>query len=213
MYKILSLFITYKNLNMENLSLNAEIRTWDEKLKDIRVSKMVPAIVYWHSQESISIKVDYSEFLKTFRKSWESHIINLNVAWKWLDVLVHSVQKEPVSWDFLHVDFYAITKWETVHTKIHLEFVWSSEAVKEWAILEEHIKEIELKCLPKDLVDSFKVDLSLLKVVWDSIRVSDLGIDLTKYNILTSNSETIVSASKPAKVEVKEADVVATDTK
>jgi ribosomal protein L25 (general stress protein Ctc) len=54
---------------MENLSLNAEIRSGDEKLKDIRASKKLPAVVYGHSQKSMSIKLDYSEFLKTFRKS------------------------------------------------------------------------------------------------------------------------------------------------
>lgn len=188
---------------MEKLSLNAEIRSSLEKLKDLRISKKLPAVVYWHKQEPISLKLDYSEFLKTFRKSGESHIINLNIAWKEIEVLVHSVQKAPVSWDFIHADFYAITKWEKVHTKIHLEFVWNSEAVKEWAILEEHIKEIEIKCMPKDLVDSFEVDLSSLKEIWDSIRVSDLLIDSSKYEVLTNSNDIIAAATKPAKIEVK----------
>lgn len=199
---------------MEKLVLNAEIRTSLEKLKDLRASKILPAIVYWHSQEPISIKLDYSEFLKTFRKSWESHIIDLKIWGKELEVLVHSVQKDPVTWDYLHIDFYAITKWESVHTKIHLKFVWNSEAVKEWAILEEHIKELEIKCMPRDLVDSFEVDLSLLKEMWDSIRVSDLGIDSSKYNIITNHGDVIVSAAKPAKVEVKvEENTVVNETK
>lgn len=197
-----SFLFIIQNTNMENLSLNADIRSWDEKLRDIRTSKKLPAVVYGHSQKSISITLDYSEFLKTFRKSWESHIISLNVDHEKIDVLVHDFQKEPVSWDFIHVDFYAVTKWEKVHTHIHLEFIWNSPAVKEWAILEEHIKELEVKCLPSDLVDSFKVNLETLKAIGDSIRVSDLNIDSKKYNILTNHSDIIVSATKPAKLEV-----------
>jgi large subunit ribosomal protein L25 len=70
-----------------------------------------------------------------------------------------------VTGDFSHIDFYAITRGEKVHTKISLNFTGESLAVKEGNILDEHMKEIEVKCLPKDLVDSFEIDLSRLKEV------------------------------------------------
>lgn len=194
---------------MENLNLNAQARNTEEKLKDIRAAKMIPAVVYWKNQEPIAIKMDNSEFIKLFRISGESHIINLNIGKKSIEVLVHDYQKEPVKGDFLHVDFFAITKGEKVHTKIHLSFVGSSKAVKEWAILEEHLKEIDVKVLPKDLVDSFEVDLSKLENIGDVIRVSDLKIS-SKFDVLTNSDDIVALASKPAKVEVEE--VAATET-
>ena len=194
---------------MENLNLNAQARNTEEKLKDIRAAKMIPAVVYWKNQEPIAIKMDNSEFIKLFRISGESHIINLNIGKKSIEVLVHDFQKEPVKGDFLHVDFFAITKGEKVHTKIHLSFVWSSKAVKEWAILEEHLKELDVKVLPKDLVDSFEVDLSKLENIGDVIRVSDLKIS-SKFDVLTPNDDIVALASKPAKVEVEE--VATTET-
>lgn len=187
---------------MENLNLNAEIRTTEERLSEVRTSKLVPAVVYGKHQEPILIKIDYSDFLRTFRKSGESHIINLRIENKVIEVLVHEVQREPISGDFLHIDFFAITKGEKVHTKIHLKIVWLSQAVKEWAILEEHMKEIEVKVLPKDLIDSIEVDISTLKEMWDSIRISDLNIDTNKFDILTPN-DIVVSANKPAKIEIE----------
>jgi len=54
---------------MEKLSLSAEVRNTEEKLSEIRTNKMVPGVVYGHSQEPIALKVDNSSFLKTFRKS------------------------------------------------------------------------------------------------------------------------------------------------
>ena len=195
---------------MENLNLNAEIRTTEEKLSELRTSKLVPAVVYGKHQEPILIKMDNSDFLRIFRKSGESHIINLKVDWKEIEVLVHEVQKEPISGDFLHIDFYAVTKWEKVHTKIHLKFIWVSQAVKEWAILEEHIKEVEVKVLPKNLVDFFEVDLSDLKEMWDSIRLSELKIDTSKFDVITPD-DIVVSASKPAKIIVET--VVETEVK
>ena len=188
---------------MEELILNAEIRTTEEKTRELRASSTVPAIVYGKHQEPILLKMDYSEFLRAYRKFGESHIINLK-AWKeTLEVLIHEIQREPVSGDFLHIDFYAITRGEKVHTKIALNFVWDSQAVKEWALLDEHIKEIEVKVLPRNLVDAIDVDLSLLKEIWDSIKLSELGIDTEKFEILTAETA-VVTAAKPAKIEVIE---------
>ncbi len=192
---------------MEKLNLNAEIRTIEEKTSEVRSSKMVPAIVYGRHQEPISIKIDNSDFLRTFRKSGESHIINLKTGEKNIEVLVHQVQREPVTWEFLHIDFFAITRWEKVHTKIPLNFIWISQAVKEWAVLNEQIKEIDVKVLPKNLVDAIDVDISILKEIWDTIRLSDLNIDSSKFEVLTAD-DVVISASKPAKIEIEEVTVV-----
>lgn len=189
---------------MENLSLTAEVRNTSEKLKEIRASKMLPGVVYGHKQEAISIKLNYSDFLRTFRKSGESHIINLTVDGKNIEVLVHDVQKNVITDDFTHVDFYAVTKGETVTTKIHLNFTGESQAIKEGAILDEHLKEVEVKCLPQDLVDAINVDLSVLKEMGDSIRVSELAVDASKLQILNNADDIVVSATRPAKVETTE---------
>lgn len=185
---------------MENINLNADIRTTEEKLSEVRSSKMVPAIVYGKHQEAILLKMDNSEFLRTFRKAWESHIINLKAGKDEMEVLVHDIQREPVSGDFLHIDFYAITRGEKVTTKVSLLFIGESKAIKEWAILEEHIKEIEIKVLPKDLIDNIEVDLSKLEEIGDSIKISELNINAEKIKIVTADT-IVVSATKPAKVE------------
>jgi len=184
---------------MEKITLTAEIRNADEKNKEIRANKEIPAVVYGKNQEPINIKVSFSDFLKTFRKSGESNIINLKVGKKEIEVLVHDFQKEPVTGDFIHIDFYALTRGEVVTTNITLNFVGNSEAVKEWGILEELNKEIEVKCLPKNLTDHFDVDISILKDFWDNIKVSDLNLG-KDFEILTPADEVLVLVAKP-KVE------------
>lgn len=196
---------------MENLNLNAQIRKDDEKLNEVRNSKMIPAVVYGKKQEAIKIKVDYSEFLKLFRVSGESHIINLDVEGKKIEVLVHEIQYAPVNWSYLHVDFIAVTKWEKVHTKIHLEFKGVSNAVKEGGILEEHLKEVEVKVLPKNLVDSIEVDLSKLEEIGDSIKVSDLNVDSSKIEVLNNSDDVVAVVSKPRKAKEEEEEETTTE--
>ncbi len=184
---------------MEKITLTAEIRNADEKNKEIRANKEIPAVVYGKNQEPINIKVSFSDFLKTFRKAGESNIINLKVGKKNIEVLVHDFQKEPVTGDFIHIDFYALIRGEVLTTNVTLNFVGNSEAVKEGGILEELNKEIEVKCLPKNLVDHFDVDISVLKDFWDNIKVSDLNLG-KDFEILTPADEVIVLVAKP-KVE------------
>ncbi|USN58437.1 MAG: 50S ribosomal protein L25 [Candidatus Peribacteria bacterium] len=181
---------------METLTLNAEMRSKDERAKDLLAVRQVAGVVYGHKQEAISVKVDASDLLKTYRIAGEGHIISLNVDKKKIDVMVHDVQRHPVTGEFTHIDFYAITKGEKVTAKIHLEFTGVSAAVKEGAMLEEHLKELEVRCLPTDLVDSFNVDLSLLKETGDSIKVADLAIDTSKYDIMHGEDEVVASANQ-----------------
>ena len=188
---------------MEKINLVAEVRSTTEKLSEVRAANNIPAVIYGHNAENMIIKMNNSDFLRTFRKSGESHIISLEVAGKKHDVLVHDIQREPISGDFLHIDFIFVVKGEPVHTNIPLNFIGTSAAVKEGAILDEHLKDLEVKCLPTDLVDAFDVDLSVLANMGDSVRVSDLNLG-DKYNVLTNADDVVVTAAKPAKVEVIE---------
>lgn len=182
---------------MEKIVLNSQKRASEEKVSHLRKSRIVPATVYGTKQEAISIKLGASDALRAFRKAWESQIVTLDVEGKKIDVLFHEVQHAPVSWDINHIDFLAIVAGEAVTTNIPLEFIGESKAkVEEAAILEEVLKQIEVKCLPKDLVNSFEVDLSLIAKTGDNIKVSDLGIDTAKYEILTLADEIVVTSSK-----------------
>jgi hypothetical protein len=51
------------------------------------------------------------------------------------------------------------------------------------------------------LVDNFEVDLSLLVEFGDVVRVSDVKIDSSKFEVLVHGEEVIVSAAKPKVIE------------
>lgn len=182
---------------MTKFAISAEIRGNDEKVSHIRATKRVPGIVYGKTQDPISFTMDSSDFLRLYRKAGESNIINLKIGKLELEVLVHQTQKAPVSGDFTHVDFYAITRGEALQTHIHFNFIGESAAVKEGAIVEEIMKDIEVKCLPRNLVDHFDVDLAILKEAGDTIRISDLAIDAEKYEISANEDDVIATATLP----------------
>lgn len=185
---------------MKDIVLQAQKRGAEEKLKDLRREKTVPCVVYGKKQEAIAIKVNNADLIKTYRKAGESHIILLDIEGEKIEVLVHQHQKNPVTGDFIHMDFYAVVKWEKVTTTIVFDFIGNSAAAKEWAVIQEIIKDIEVKVLPKDLVDNFEVNLEKLKNIGDMIRIGDLGIDTTKFEHNLNEEDVVVLASEPRKV-------------
>lgn len=183
---------------MKKIELKAEVREVSEKRNTLKENKQVPWVVYGHHQEPINLKVNNSDVLRILNTYWKSHVVSLEIGKKKMQVLFKEIQKDPVLWSYKHIDFYAITAWEKITTEIPLKFVWDSEAQRLWAILQEHLKEIEVKCQSEDLVDFFEVDLSPLKEFDDVIKVADLGIDTKKFDILTKLEEIVVIASEPA---------------
>ena len=188
---------------MTSFSIEAQVRAKDENCKHLRKQRILPWVVYGKNQEPISLKMNYSDFLKVFREAWESTIINLKVGNKTIETVIHEYQKEPVTWDFIHVDFFALTRWETLKTKVPLVFVWESEAVKQWAVLEELYKELEIEVLPKDLIDHIDVDLSLLKEFDDNIKVSDLKLP-NSIKVLDAQDAVLAIAARPKKENEEE---------
>lgn len=188
---------------MKKVVLKSQKRTSGETSKYLKESKQIPGVVYGPKHETISIKIGSSETLKTYRVTGSNQILTLDVEGEKIDVLFHELQRAPVSGDIIHVDFFAIAKGEKIHTHIPLIFIGASKAkVEEWAIIEEVLRQVEVRCLPEDLVSSFEVDLGKLDHIGDNIKVGDLGIS-DKYELITHKEEVIVIASKP-KVEVIE---------
>lgn len=180
---------------MENIELKAQKRDNSEKNTEIRANKMIPGVVYGRELEPMMIKIDGIEFLKINRKVSGSHIIKLKVDTKDIDVLIHETQVDPLKWDFTHVDFYAVTANQTVDVEITLNFVGDSQAKRDGCIITTQHKSILVRCSPKDLVDGFDVDMTLLAADGDVIKVSDLGIDKNKYHILTPETDVIATAA------------------
>jgi large subunit ribosomal protein L25 len=205
-------YFIYVNYNiMTSFSIEAQIRAKDENCKHLRKARKLPAVVYGKTQEATSLTLDASEFLKLFRKSGESNIINLKFGKNDIEVLVHNFQKDPVSGEFTHVDFFALTRGEKLKTMIHLNFTGVSEAVKEGAVLEELQKEIEVSVLPKDLVDHIDVDISVLKEFDSNIKASELNVPTTM-TLLTPAEEVIIMAAKPKKIVEETNDTEETTT-
>ncbi|EKE28626.1 MAG: hypothetical protein ACD_3C00037G0017 [uncultured bacterium (gcode 4)] len=194
---------------MEKLALNSVKRTGEEKLKDLRANKQIPAVIYGHNYAPVIIALDYSEFLKTYRIAGQTHIIKLSIDGKNQDCIVHEVQYHPVTGDFQHIDFMSVSAKEKLHANIPLKLIGSSPALRDWGLVAQLVDEIEVKCFPWDLVDHFEFDVSVLTEIGQVAHLSDLKIDTKKHEIHIDMETPIVSILEVRGAAVEEAPAAA----
>lgn len=192
---------------MTPLPLPVRHRSPRESSRKIRTLKQVPAVVYGHGLETKHVAVDSGVFRRAFHHASYSMLLDLDLDGKEkIPALVHEVQYDPVTESVLHVDFYAVRMDEKIKTHVPLKFFGFSEAVKQGAVLNTNKHDVEITCLPNDLIHEIPVDLSKLEKLNDAIHVKDLA--LPPGITLVSAPEDLVVSAVVLKVIVEEAPVV-----
>lgn len=184
--------------------VEAEVRTLTGKqVKTLRSEGLVPAVLYGHKQESISLTIPGHDFAKTYRDAGSSSLLDLTVKGEKSarKVLVHDIQIDPLTAKIQHVDFYLVNMKEKLQTEIPLEFVGTAPAVdSEGGTLITVRSEVNVECLPQDLVHSIEVDISSLATFDDVIRIKDIKIP-AGIEVLDEEDEVVVSVTEPRSEE------------
>jgi large subunit ribosomal protein L25 len=98
------------------------------------------------------------------------------------------------------VDFLAVSLTEKLRTKVAVNFVGVSLAVKDFnAVLVRNLEELEVECLPADLPEHIDVDISAMKKPGEGIRVREVQVS-DKVRLL-ADPDTMVAVATFAKVE------------
>src|SRR5262249_17398772 len=108
----------------------------------------------------------------------------------------------------LHVDFHAVSADEVIHSEVPLEPVGIANGVKNMGgLLEQSLRSLAIECLPRDLPDVIKVDVSALDI-GNSIHVREIQLpsgvttkvqqDLTVFSVLAPTVEEEPAAAATA---------------
>jgi len=163
---------------METVKLSAKKRDMSVKAKDYRKQDKITGEYYGKGVTNLSIAMDYQEFKKVYKQAGKSTVLNLEIEGeKPTYALVQEVDYNPVTDDFLHIDFIHVDLDKEVTTKIPYVFVGVSPAVKDLhGTLNLGVDSLEVKCLAKDLVHSIEVDISSLVDFNSVLHVSDVKV-------------------------------------
>ena len=199
---------------MEDKKLIAKKRSLEgsSNARRLRGTGNLPGVVYGSGKTPVSIEVDTHEFEQILHHhTSESLLIKINLEDEGdLSVLVKDVQHHPVSSELIHVDLLRVEANKPISVDITLELVGDAAGVKVGGILDHVMHSIAVECLPGDLVEAFKVDVSKLEI-GQSLHISDLNLD-SKYKILVDEELIVAGVSGPqAEEEEVEEDEAGTE--
>lgn len=166
---------------MEEIILEAELRTGTgrAKTKDLKESGYLPAVVYFHGQDALSVQILRGALLKLMHQyRLESSIINLKIKddkkAKGRPCLIKEIQYHPVSEDIIHIDFNEISLTEAIKVNVPIEIKGEAVGVKqEGGSLEHLLWEVEVECLPTSIPKNIVVDITTLKM-GEAIHIKDI---------------------------------------
>jgi len=200
---------------MTKITLSLEPRiVLGKKVKTLRKQGIIPANIFGNKIKSTPVQVKSTIFRPIYSQAGETQIVYVQVEGEKTDrpVLLTNISYDPMTGDFLHVDLHQVNLKEKVTANVPVEIIGESPAIKDLqATLITSLDEIEVEALPTDLPDHFAVDISLLKSIGDSIKVSDLNIDRTKIEVKVDPETIVVTVAGQQKEEAASAPVVETE--
>jgi large subunit ribosomal protein L25 len=185
-------------------TISASIRDLKAKARDLRNARKIPAEYYGKGQENLHLTFDYQTFRKLLKEAGTSSIVNLSIDGESepREVLIHKIDYNPLTDEFLHVDLKQIERGKKMTTKVPIIIIGESPAVKSLGgILTTGKTEIEVKCLPRDLIKEIEFDVSTLEEIGDSVKVKDLDIDREKHEVLEEEDTMVISILAPKTAE------------
>lgn len=197
---------------MAEFVINAEIRKELGKgaSKRLRRRGLIPAVFYGRGEKPLAISVD-PRAIKQLLHSASGHntIITLNFDGRLTQAIIKAVQYHPVRDELLHADFLHVAMDVAIRVTVPIELVGEARGVKAaGGILELVRREIEVECLPGDIPDHIRIDVSDLGI-GDTVHVADLNVDRSRLKILEEPDTVLATVIAPRVEEEKPEAVVA----
>ena len=171
----------------------------------LRITGKTPGILFGAGQDAVKIEVDHNNLFHALKKeAFHTSILDLELDGQTTKVVLRDVQFHPFKQLVLHVDFQRVDASTRIHLKVplHFEGADQSPAVKaEGCTVTPLVHELDVICMPAQLPEFIKVDLSQLTAK------SSLGVQ----NLALPNGVKAVvrgSNKNPALISIKLPEVV-----
>jgi len=150
-------------------------------VKQVRARGSVPAVIYGAKDAPTNLEIAQKDIAELL-----AHAVGENILVE-LEIkdgdkttsrlsLIQEIQHHPVKGGITHVDFHAVSMTEEIEAEVVLEPVGEPIGVKTYGgLLQQSIRALAISCLPQNLPEIIRVDVSNLNV-GESLHVRDLGL-------------------------------------
>lgn len=167
---------------MELIELKANTRTTtgNGPARALRREGRLPAVLYGPNTDPILLSVDTSEFEHSLKNVTVGQVLlnlvieNGESAIK--TAMVKELQVDPLTRNYLHIDFYEIAMDRKILVKVPVTTKGESKGVEMGGMLQVIRRELEVSCLPMEIPQSFEIDITDMDI-GDSIHVDEIPLE------------------------------------
>lgn len=148
-----------------------------KKVKHLRRQGMTPVHLFGPNTKSLALQGDTEILNKLLKEGGKVALISLKVdkEKRAKPVLVREVQRNPLTRQLLHIDFYQVKMKEKVKMEVPVVLVGKAPGAEiSGNMLEHEINTISIESLPSNLPASIEIDVSSLTHGGQTIRVKDI---------------------------------------
>lgn len=190
----------------ETIVLEAQPRTIvGKQVKQLRAESLIPAVVYGPTLEAaLQLQIPEKELQESLKAAGGTNLIELRIGGKKISSLVRDVQRDILTPDILHVDFYAPDMNVRLRTEVPVIHIGESPIVKSGqAIIITEVNAVEVECLPNSIPSHLEIDLSSLTEIGAMLTVADLKAP-ADVEIVTDPEEILVRTDYAMALEAEE---------
>jgi large subunit ribosomal protein L25 len=152
-----------------------------------RLTGMIPAVLYGGKGDSISLSVNAKQLTRILRsETGHNSIFTVNLAGgSGEQAIVKDWQVDPITGSLIHVDLFRVAMDVRMRVRVPVHAFGEPQGVKvQGGIFETVTREVEVECLPADIPEEFKVDVTEL-LIGKQIRAADVPMDKEKIKLVT----------------------------
>ncbi|MCX6004293.1 MAG: 50S ribosomal protein L25 [Chloroflexi bacterium] len=140
---------------------------------------LIPANIFGHGIDSLAVQVDSRKLQHVLARAGGTDLISLKVGDSATPtrVLIRKIQRNPMTGDPIHVDFYQVRMTEKLKAEVPLLFIGEAPAliIKTLSLLHT-LTSLHIEALPDDLPHNIEVDISSLAEADQAIHVKDIKV-------------------------------------
>jgi len=164
----------------EEITIKAQVREGRGKndARRTRREGLVPITIYGGGGETVAAAAPLSALAAVLRsEAGRNTIFTLDVEGVGpSEVMFHDRQIDPVRGRLVHADFQRLVKGQKIEVTVPLHLVGEPVGVREeQGVLEQIMRELEIRCEPREIPDAIDIDVSNLGV-HDVLHVSDIPV-------------------------------------
>ena len=170
--------------------------------RKLRAAGKTPAVLYGQGLDTTPLTVDSRELSHLLHGSAGSNVlVDLVVDGEEHLAIPREIQRDHIHSTFVHVDFLAVSRTETITVNVPVHEIGEAAGVKEGGVVEHHMREVQIECLPQDVPDEIVIDITHVEL-GDMVHVSDL-VPPKGVTILTTLEDAVLSVVTPAALRVE----------